>query len=142
MFGCKPVETPIDYTTKFGSNKDNAPVEKGRYQRLVGRLIYLSHTRPDIAFSVSVVRQFMTNPTEEHMTAVYRIMRQLKMTLGKGLLFRKNPSRKVELYSDADWAGSILDRQSTSRYCIYVWGNLTTWRSKKQAVVSRSSAEV
>lgn len=141
MQDCKPAETPMDYTTKLGSNKESAPVEKGRYQRLVGKLIYLSHTRPDIAFPVSVVSQFMNNPTEEHMTAVYRILRYLKMTPGKGLLFRKTTKREVELYSDADWAGSITDRRSTSGYCTYVWGNLTTWRSKKQAVVARSSAE-
>ena len=73
MLGCKPAETPMDYTTNFCSNKDSAPVDKGRYQRLVGKLIYLSHTRPDIAFSVSVVSQFMNNPTEEHDSSVQNL---------------------------------------------------------------------
>ncbi|RVX14584.1 Retrovirus-related Pol polyprotein from transposon TNT 1-94 [Vitis vinifera] len=114
---------------------------QGRYQRLVGRLIYLSHTRPDIGFAVSAVSQFMHSPTEEHMEAVYRILRYLKMTPGKGLFFRKTENRDTEVYSDADWAGNIIDRRSTSGYCSFVWGNLVTWRSKKQSVVARSSAE-
>ena len=141
MLGCKPAETPMDSSTKLGANKDSVPVDKGRYQRLVGKLIYLSHTRPDIGFSVSVANQFMNDPTEEHMEAVNRILRYLKMTPGKGLYFRKNTRKDIEVFVDADWAGSITDRRSTSGYCTYVWGNLVTWRSKKQPVVSRSSAE-
>ena len=141
MMGCKPADTPMDYTTKLGSVEGNTPVDKGRYQRLVGKLIYLSHTRPDIGFAVSCVSQFMNCPTEEHMKAVYRILRYLKMTPGRGLFFKKGTRQDVEIFTDADWAGSTVDRRSTSGYCTYVWGNLVTWRSKKQSVVSRSSAE-
>lgn len=141
MIGCKPVDTPMDANLELGDLKDSIPVERGRYQRLVGKLIYLSHTRPDIAFAVSVVSQFMHAPCEEHMEAVYRILRYLKGTPGKGLLFKKNEARSVEAFTDADWAGSIKDRRSTSGYCTFVWGNLVTWRSKKQSVVARSSAE-
>ncbi|KAL5810551.1 hypothetical protein ACOSQ4_027119 [Xanthoceras sorbifolium] len=107
----------MDSTTKLGSIQDSAPVEKGRYQRLVGKLIYFSHPRPDIAFSASAISQYINNPTEEHMTAVQRILRYLKMTSGKGLFFKKNAARRVEVYSDADWAGSIIDRRSTSGFC-------------------------
>ncbi|XP_059590837.1 retrovirus-related Pol polyprotein from transposon RE1 isoform X2 [Vitis vinifera] len=141
MLGCKPIETPMDSQKKLGIEKESTPVDRGRYQRLVGRLIYLSHTRPDIGFAVSAVSQFMHSPTEEHMEAVYRILRYLKMTPGKGLFFRKTENRDTEVYSDADWAGNIIDRRSTSGYCSFVWGNLVTWRSKKQSVVARSSAE-
>ena len=68
--------------------------------------------------------------------------RVLKGTLGRCLMFKKNEGRNVEVYVDAEWAGSINDRYSTSGYCSYVWGNLLTWKSKKQTVVARSSAEV
>ncbi|KAF5456016.1 hypothetical protein F2P56_025533 [Juglans regia] len=88
-----------------------------------------------------MVSQFMNNPNEEHMEAVYRILRYLKLTPGRGLFFEKNQRRDIEVFSDADWAGSVQDRRSTSGYCTFVWGNLVTWRSKKQSVVSRSSAE-
>ena len=63
------------------------------------------------------------------------------MTPGKGLFFRKTENRDTKVYSDADWAGNITDKRSTSGYCSFVWGNLVTWRSKKQSVVARSSAE-
>ncbi|RVX15740.1 Retrovirus-related Pol polyprotein from transposon RE1 [Vitis vinifera] len=113
MLGCKPIDTPIDSQKNL----------------------------PDIGFAVSAVSQFMHSPTEEHMEAVYRILRYLKMTPGKGLFFRKTENRDTEVYSDADWAGNIIDRRSTSGYYSFVWGNLVTWRSKKQSVVARSSAE-
>ena len=131
----------MDPNQKLGDVTDGAPVDKARYQKLVGKLIYLSHTRPDIAFAVSVVSQFMHSPYEEHLEAVYRILRYLKSTPGKGLFFKKGEQRTIEAYTDADWAGSVTDRRSTSGYCTFVWGNLVTWRSKKQNVVARSSAE-
>ena len=141
MIGSKPVDTPMDPNLKDNRREDSTPVERGSYQRLVGKLIYLSHTRPDIAFPVSVVSQHMHNPCEEHLEAVYRILRYLKMTPGLGLHFRKYNNRDLEVYTDASWAGELTDRRSTSGYCTYVWGNLVTWRSKKQSVVSRSSTE-
>ena len=140
MLGSRPSKTPIE----LGDKKkmfDGGPVDKGRYQQLVGKLIYLSHTRPDIAFAVSLVSQYMHDPCQGHLNAVYRILRYLKQTPGKGLFFKKNTERKVEVFTDADWAGSIDDRKSTSGYCTKIWGNVVTWRSKKQTVVARSSAE-
>ncbi|KAK3024584.1 hypothetical protein RJ639_044326 [Escallonia herrerae] len=116
-------------------------VDREQYQRLVGKLIYLSHTRPDIAFAVSLISQFMHSPKKKHLDAVYGVLRYLKGTPGKGLFFKREDNRMVEIYTNADWAGSSVDRRSTSGYCTYVWGNLITWRSKKQPVVARSSAE-
>ncbi|KAH9684421.1 reverse transcriptase Ty1/copia-type domain-containing protein [Citrus sinensis] len=141
MIGCKPAATPIEPNSKLGLEENSAPVERGRYQRLVGRLIYLSHTRLDIAFAVSLVSQFMHAPKEAHLVAVNRILQYLKSTPGKGLYFEKGEKRNVEAFVDADWAGNIMDRKSTTGYCTKVWGNLVTWRSKKQTVVARSSAE-
>ena len=111
------------------------------YQQLVGKLIYLSHTRPNIAFAVSLVRQFMHSPYKKHLEAVYRILRYLKGTPGKGLLFQKTTLQNIEAYTDVDWAYSIIDKRSTSGYCTYVWGNLVTWRGKKHNVVARSCAK-
>ena len=141
LLECKPVDTPIVQNHKLGIYPDQKPADKGRYQRLVGKLIYLSHTRPDIAYAVSVVSQFMHCPSEEHMEAVTRILKYLKSSPGKGLMFSKNDHLEVEGYTDADWAGNISDRKSTSGYFTFVGGNLVTWRSKKQKVVALSSAE-
>ncbi|RVW24916.1 Retrovirus-related Pol polyprotein from transposon RE1 [Vitis vinifera] len=141
LLECKPVDTPIVQNHKLGIYPNQKPTDKGRYQRLVGKLIYLYHTRPDIAYAVSVVSQFMHCPSEEHMEAVIRILRYLKSSPGKGLMFSKNDHVRVDGYTDADWAGNISDRKSTSGYFTFVGGNLVTWRSKKQRVVALSSAE-
>ena len=117
-------------------------IDKGRYQRLVGRLMYLAYTRPDLAYALSIVSQFMHNSGEQHMNAVMHILRYLKSALGKGILLTKNVDcQSVDAYSDVDWAGAIDDRRTTSGYFTFVGGNLITWRSKKQNVVARSSAE-
>ena len=100
MLGCKPSDTPIKARKTMES--DGKPVDRERYQRLVGRPIYLSHTRPDIAFAVSVVSQYMHSPKESHLEAVYKILRYLKGSLGRGLFFKKGDSKKVKIYTDAD----------------------------------------
>ncbi|XP_050147468.1 uncharacterized protein LOC126622789 [Malus sylvestris] len=104
------------------SKHNQVPTHKERYQRLAGRLIYLSHTRPDIAYAVSVVSQFMYLPSEAHMDAVTRILRYLKMAPGRCLFFSKNGHLNVEGYTDADWAGSITNRRSTSGYFTMLHG--------------------
>lgn len=83
----------------------------------------------------------MHDPRSTHMEAVSRILRYLKGCLGKGLLYTRQGNVQVEGYTDADWAGSLDDRRSTSGYCTFVGGNLVSWRSKKQSVVARSIAE-
>ncbi|CAL8130892.1 unnamed protein product [Prunus armeniaca] len=131
MLDCKPIDTSIEQNHKLGLYPDQVPTDKERFQRLVGKLIYLSHTRPDIAYAVSVVSQFMHSPNEDHMGAVMRILRYLKVTPGKGLMFCNYGHTYLEGYTDADWAGSVIDRRSTSEYFTFVGGNLVTWRSKK-----------
>ena len=116
-------------------------MERGRYQRLVGRLIYFSHSRPDIAFVVSLVSQFMHSPREAHLVVVNQILQYLKSTPGNGLYFEKGEKKNVKAFIDADWVGNVMGRKSTTGYRTKVWGNLVIWRSKKQTVVAQSSAE-
>ncbi|XP_044478603.1 uncharacterized mitochondrial protein AtMg00810-like isoform X1 [Mangifera indica] len=142
LLGCKAADSPLDANLKLDPAKAKDVIDKEKFQRLVGKLIYLSHTRPDIAFAVSMVSQYMHSPGREHFNATYRILRYLKGTPGKGLMFRKNNNLQIEVYTDADWVGCTTDRRSTSGYCTFIGGNLVTWRSKKQNVVARSSVEV
>ena len=137
--GCKPVSTLMDPNHKLGEAKEEPMMDKRMYQKLVGRLIYLAHTRPDIAYSMSVINQFMHDPREPHLQAAYRVLHYLKGNLGKGILFKKNDTLALEAYTDVDYASSIVDRRSTTG--TFLGGNLVTWRSKKHNVVARSSAE-
>ncbi|RVW97724.1 Retrovirus-related Pol polyprotein from transposon RE2 [Vitis vinifera] len=142
MSGCQLVNTPIEEGLKLCVEPNQVSTNKGRYRRLVGRLMYLAHTRPDLAYALSVVSQYMHNPGEQHMNAVMHILRYLKNAPGKGILFAKNVNHQsIEVYTDADWASAVDDRRSTSGYFTFVGGNLVTWKSKKQNVVARSSAE-
>ena len=128
MLGCKPIDTPMDLNTskridtpmdpntKLSDSSMQSPIDNGRYQQLVGKVIYLAHTRPDIAFVVSCVSQFMHAPNEKHLKAVYRILRFLKGSLRRGLFFKRTEDRGIEAYTDVDWFGSINDQRSTSGY--------------------------
>ncbi|XP_016648225.1 PREDICTED: uncharacterized mitochondrial protein AtMg00810-like [Prunus mume] len=131
MLDYKPIDTPSEQNHKLGLYHDQIHTDRERYQRLVEKLIYLAHTRPDIAYAISVVSQFMYFPNEDHMGVVMRILRYLKVTHGKGLIFSKYDHTNVEGYTDADWASSVTDGRSTSGYFTFVGGNLVIWRSKK-----------
>ena len=138
--GAKPAETPTETGGKPDDEGEPFP-NVVQYQRLVGRLIYLTITRPDISYAVSLVSRFMHAPKVQHMDAVNRILRYLKGSAGRGIWMRKNGHTSISAYTDADWAGCPIDRRSTTGYCIFVGGNLVTWKSKKQNVVAKSSAE-
>ncbi|XP_020258289.1 uncharacterized protein LOC109834669 [Asparagus officinalis] len=125
MLGCKPAATPVDQSFRL-SAEAGEPVDRERYHRLVGRLIYLSHTRPDILFAVNVVSRYMHDPRKGHMDAVYQILRYLKGAPGKGLRFRRSSHVNIEGYCDSYWAGCGDNRRSTSGYCIFVEGNLVS----------------
>uniref|UniRef100_A0A2N9GBD9 Integrase catalytic domain-containing protein n=1 Tax=Fagus sylvatica TaxID=28930 RepID=A0A2N9GBD9_FAGSY len=139
--GSKPVATPMEPNLKLMPDEGDFVDDPDTYRRLVGKLIYLTITRPDISYAVSIVSQFMTNPRVPHMNAVIRILKYLKNAPGRGLFYRSSGHLRIEGYTDADWAGSPSDRKSTTGYCTFIGGNLVTWRSKKQSVVARSSVE-
>ncbi|KAL0745400.1 hypothetical protein Bca101_102107 [Brassica carinata] len=111
------------------------------YRKLVGKLIYLTITRPDICFAVNQVSQHMQVPKEHHWRMVERLLMYLNGSAGLGVWLGCNKSTEVVGYCDADWAGDRADRRSTTGYCTFIGGNLVTWKSKKQKVVSCSSAE-
>ena len=120
MSGCPPSDTPMDPNVKLKARTEEETVNREQYQRLVGKLIYLTHTRPYISYAVSRVRQFLTDPSVDHMNAVHRILRYLKGDPGKGLFFKKIINRSVEVFTNADWARSQNDRKSTLGYCSFV----------------------
>jgi len=130
MLRCRSIASPTDKNHKLCSELGDS-IDKGTYQKLVGHLIYLCHTRSDISYAVSVVSPYMHDPRIGHMDVVYRILRYLKSSPGKGLWFKRNQHLDVEGYCDADWVSNIYDMRSTSGYCVFVGGNIVSQRSKK-----------
>jgi len=141
ILDCKPVDIPMDPNVKLLQNQGDLYPDPGRYRRLVGKLNYLTMTRPDISFAVSVVSQNLNSPCDSHWNVVVRILRYIKGSPGKGLVYSDRSHTNIVGYSDVDWAGDVNDRRSTSGYCVLMGGNLISWRSKKQTVVARSSTE-
>ena len=90
---------------------------------------------------MSVVSQFLQSPCDSHWDAAVRILHYVKGTPGQGMLYENIGHSQIVGYNDADWAGSPTDRRSTSEYYVFIGGNLISWKSKKQDVVARSSAE-
>ena len=145
MEDCKTSVTPMDAN---GSNLVSAPkgyiassVDIKEYQRLIGSLMYaMLGSRPDIAFAVSMVSRFASNPTPEHVTAAKRILRYLRGTLDYQLTYRGDLAALTG-YSDADWAGDKETRRSTGGFVFNVGSGSVSWSSKRQATVALSSCE-
>lgn len=111
------------------------------FRQIVGSLFYLTITRPDISFSVGVVSQFMDKPCESHLIAAKRILRYIKGTLNFGLLYQQHTPFLLTGFVDADWAGDLNDRRSTTGYCFNMGSTAISWCSKKQSTVALSSCE-
>ena len=143
MSEAKPVSTPVDTSIKFiQATEDEKCIDQQVYQSAIGSLLYLSvATRPDITFAVSNMARFSSKPTTQHWTGVKRIMRYLQGTINHGILYTKLSSRECIGFSDADWAGDLDNRRSTSGYLFQISGGPVSWRSKKQSSVALSTAE-
>ena len=141
MLDYKPINSHMDPNIKLVPGQGESLQDPRRYQQLVGKLNYLTITRPDISFPLSVVSQFLQSPCDGHWDAAVRILRYVKGTPGQGVFYENRGYTQIVGYSDPDWAGSPTDRRSTSGYCVFIGGNLVSWKSKKQDVAARSSVE-
>ncbi|XP_015945632.1 uncharacterized mitochondrial protein AtMg00810-like [Arachis duranensis] len=131
------LEPNVRFTPINGTVLDNPTL----YRQLVGELIYLTVTRPDIAYLVHVLSQFLSAPRTIYYAVVLCILRYIKGTLFHGLYFSAHSSLSLRAYSDADWAGDPTDRRSTTCYCLFLGYSLISWRAKKQTFTARSSTE-
>lgn len=143
MQDCKPVSTPVNISSKptKASDDDNC-IDQQKYQSAIGRLMYLSvSTRPDISYAISSLARFSSKPIKEHWIALKRLFRYLRGTVNHGIMYTKEGSSTCVGYSDADWAGDVNDRKSTSGYVFMLSGGAVSWRSQKQRCVALSTAE-
>ncbi|CAM8885574.1 unnamed protein product [Rhodiola kirilowii] len=138
----QPVRTPVAPKAQLNSTYGDLLDNPTLFREIVGSLQYLTITRPDIAYAVNFISQFMSQPRTPHLVAAKRILRYIKGTIDHGLSF--TPQRQpvtLAAYSDADWAGCSESRRSQTGYLLYFGSNLVSWCSKKQPTVARSSAE-
>ena len=136
-----PLDTPMEINVKLRKDEGELLQDPTIYRTLVGSLIYLTNTRPDLSYAVQQVSQFMASPRHLHMAAVKRIIRYVKGTLQRGLCYPARTSSTLHAYSDADYAGCSDTRRSTTGWCMFLGPALISWKSKKQDRVSKSSTE-
>ena len=145
MLECNSINTPMISSCKLSKHGSDHFQDISLYRSVVGSLQYATITRPEIAYSVNKVCQFMSQPLESHWVAVKRILRYLKGTLNFGLKLYPAPTHKplsLQVFCDADWAADLDDRRSTFGSAIISFGpNVISWWSRKQPVVARSSTE-
>ena len=141
LLGVKPVAFPLDQNHKLALAKGELLPNPERYRRLVGRLIYLGTTRPDLAYSIHILTQFMQAPRAEHLDAALRVVRYLKHNPGQGILLRSDSPLTLNVWCDADWQGCPLTRRSLTGWFIQFGNSPISWKTQKQDHVSQSSAE-
>ncbi|KAK9114554.1 hypothetical protein Syun_021351 [Stephania yunnanensis] len=137
----KACDTPSSSTIKMDKDQVGKPIDPKLYRGMIGSLLYLTASRPDITFSVCLCARFQSDPKESHLKCVKRIFRYLSGTQDLGLWFNKTKSFELRSFVDSDYAGSLVDRKSTSGFCHLLGNSLISWFSKKQNSVALSTAE-
>ena len=142
MENAKHMVTPMSTAFYLDKDETDQSVDIKQYRGMIGSLLYLSASRPNIMFSVCMCARYQENPKESHLSVIKRIMRYLLGTINLGLWYPKNSSYNLVGYSDSDFARCKTDRKSTSDTCHFIVSALVSWHSKKQNNVALSTAEV
>jgi len=139
----RPTATcPLDYNAKLTPHEGELLPNPILYRRLIRKLNFLTNTRPDIAFSVQHLSQFLQAPREPHLKAALHVLRYLKKEPSLGVLLNHSPTFDMLAYCDADWASCSHSRRSISGFVVFLGDTLISWKSKKQTTISLFSAEV
>ncbi|WVZ24342.1 hypothetical protein V8G54_002886 [Vigna mungo] len=141
LIGCKLAPSPSNPTNKLKDDDGDLLPDPIPYRRLIGKLQYLTNTRPDISFVVQQVSQFMSKPRSSHLNVVFRILKYLKGCLVLGFFYPSSNPHRLQAFYDSDWAACCISRKSTTGYCVFYGNCLISWKSKKQSTVSKSSTE-
>ncbi|XP_052728602.1 secreted RxLR effector protein 161-like [Vigna angularis] len=141
MADSNPVRNPIVPGTMLSKDDNGVAVDATKFRQVIGSLMYLTVTRPDLMFGINLISRFMANPKESHWAATKRLLRYLKGTTEYGLFYKKEGKTGLIAYSDSDYAGDLDDRRSTSGSVFIIGSAAVSWASKKQPVVSLSTTE-
>ncbi|KAL0344878.1 UNVERIFIED_CONTAM: Retrovirus-related Pol polyprotein from transposon RE1 [Sesamum radiatum] len=141
LLDAKVTSTPLPPGLHLTTATGSLLPDPGPYRRLIGRLLYLGFTRPDISFAVQQLSQFIQHPRSSHWDAAVHVLRYLKGTSALGLFFPSSNTLQPSVFTDASWASCPDSRRSTTGFCIFLGSTLVSWKTKKQTTVSRSSAE-
>ncbi|KAL4334975.1 hypothetical protein GQ457_07G002860 [Hibiscus cannabinus] len=137
----KPAELPIASPHKLNKDDGQFLDDPQLYRRMIGRLLYLTHTRPDITYAVNLLSQFVSSPRKTHLQAVHHLLSYIKGSPGLGLFFSSEATLQLTAFVDSDYNSCPDTRRSTTGYCTFLGDTLISWKSKKQHTVSRSSCE-
>ena len=139
---CNAATTPLEARGQFSTEEGRSTVNSTLYRSLIGSLRYLTHTRPDLLFSVGILSRHMENPNQEYYNGVMRILRYVKGTDNYGLIYKKGKLNEELIgYSDSDFAGNYYDRKNASGHIFFFGGMAVSWSSQKQSIVALSSCE-
>lgn len=141
LTGAKPAETPLEQNHGLATANGELYSDPEQYRRLVGRLVYLVITRPELSYTVHILAQFMHTPRRRHWEAALRVVRYLKSSLSQGVFLSSKSVLSLTAFCDSDWAACPLTRKSLTGYIVMFGRSLISWKTKKQKIVSRSSAE-
>lgn len=141
MLNCKTMTSPMNVNEKLCLDDGSGDTDAGKYRRLVGILLYLTHTRPDLMYVVSVVSRYMHRPSMHHLGAVKRIMHHIASTLDFRLLYQSSDQLRLKGYTDSDCRGSVDDRKRTTGWVFNIGSAVVAWSSKKQDITTLSSTE-
>lgn len=141
MLQCNPVGTPVGLGLKLTTDPEGRKVDSTLFKQIVGSLMYLTTTRPDIMYGISLISRYMENPTELHLLAAKRILRFLKGTIDHGIFYKKGGPSVMIGFTDSDYASDPDDRKSTSGYAFLLGSGAISWSSKKQPIVTLSTTE-
>ncbi|XP_015165095.1 uncharacterized mitochondrial protein AtMg00810-like [Solanum tuberosum] len=151
LSGAKTTGTPMDVNVKLtskqyddqtGQNQNEPLADQSAYQKLIGKLLYLNMTRPDISFSVQTLSQFLHQPKKSHMDAALRVVKYIKRQPGQGILLSSKCSNEIIAYCDADWAACPLTRKSVTGYVIKLGESVVSWKAKKQTLCQEAQLKL
>ena len=131
MESCSAISTPMSSSCKLDQDESGPDIDITMYRGIIGSLLYLTASRPDILYDVGVCARFQAKPKQSHLVAAKRILKYLKGTTSVGLWYSRDSSFNLISYSDADYAGCRIDRKSTSGTCQFLGDRLISWFSKK-----------